>query len=167
MTVQLTRAKVDTLGPEEGKKLLEKELKGCMEAEYVFSNVTDLGNHEIKIPAILLRKNLKNKDKYPGVTMHSSWSMINGNLAENEAWMFLNIEFDNLGTLKFKFNLFDAKVRKWVETLILADGNAVLCDGNRKTKFDIGLSNIPLDIPLAQMTLTALFMVKKRSSVGG
>lgn len=165
--MQLTRARVDTLNPEEGKKLLEKELKGCMDAEYIFSNVTDLGNHEIKIPAILLKKDLRNKDKYPGVTMHSSWSMINGNMVENEAWMFLNIEFDDLGTLKFKFNLFDANVRKWIETLILTDGNAVLCDGNRRTGFDIGLSNIPLDIPLAQMTLTALFMARKSSAVGG
>lgn len=167
MATQLMRSKVDTLNQKEGKKLLEKELGSCMDAEYVFSKVTDIGDHEIKIPAILLKKNLKNKDKYPGVTMHSKWSMINGDMGEREAWMFLDIEFEDLGTLKFKFNLFDANAREWIQTLILANGNAVLCDRNKKTKFDIGLSNIPLDIPLAQMTLTALFMVRTRSVVGG
>jgi len=167
MAMQSMKAKVDTLNPEEGKKILEKELESCMDAEYVFSNVTDLGNQEIKIPAILLKKNLKNKDKYPDVTMHSSWFAINGDMNGREAWMFLNIDFENLGTLKFKFNLFDANARKWIETLILANGNAVLCDKNKKTNFDIGLSNIPLDIPLAQMTLTALFMTRVKSAVGG
>lgn len=158
MTMQSIKPKVGTLNLEDGKKLLEEELESCTDAEYVFSNVTDLSDREIKIPAILLKKNLKNKDKYPGVAMHSNWSMINVGTNEREAWMFLNIDFEELGTLKFKFNLYDPNMREWIETLILSDGNAVLCDKNKKTNFDIGLSNIPLDIPLAQMTLTALFM---------
>ena len=163
----MTKAKVDTFNKEEGKKILDKELENCIEAEYVFSKVTDMNDHELKIPAILLKKNLKNKNKYLDVTMHSRWSAINGNMYEHEAWMFLNIDFEDLGVLKFKFNLFDANARKWIETLILVDGNAVLCDKNKKTDFDIGLSNIPLDIPLAQMTLTAFFMAMKRSAAAG
>ncbi len=81
--------------------------------------------------------------------------------------MFLTMNFDGLDTLKFKFNLLDANVMKWIETLILAKGNAVLCEKNKKIKFDVGLSNIPLDMPLAQMTLTALFLARGRFAVGG
>ena len=165
--MQSMKARVDSLNLENGKKLLEKELESCTDAEYVFSNVTDLSDREIKIPALLLKKNLKNKGKYPGARMHSNWSMINVGAKERETWMFLNIDFEELGTLKFKFNLYDLNMREWIETLILTDGNAGLCDRNKKTNFDIGLSNIPLDVPLAQMTLTALFMVRKRSAVGG
>jgi hypothetical protein len=162
------RSKIDTLNKEEGKKFLEKELGSCMEVEYAFSKVTDTNvKNEITIPALLLKENLNNKDRYLDVTMHSRWSSINGDMDEHEAWMFLNIEFENLAVMKFKFNLFDARARRWIETLILADGNAILCDKNEKTNFDVGLSNIPLDIPLAQMTLTAFFMAGKRAGVGG
>ncbi len=153
---------------EEGKKILEKELESCMEAEYVFSKVTDMDQQkEIIIPVILLKEYLQNKEGYLDVTMQSRWSAINGDMTEREAWMFLNINFGKKGDLKFKFNLFDANIRKWIETLILANGNAVLCDRNRKTNFDVGLSNIPLDIPMAQMTLTAFFMARRKSAVGG
>ena len=164
----MTKPKVDTLNQEEGKKILEKELQSCVDAEYVFSKVTDMDDRkEITIPVILLKQYLRNKDDYLGVTMQSRWSAINGDMNEREAWMFLDIDFGEIGGLKFKFNLFDANVRKWMEILILANGNAVLCDKNEKTNFDVGLSNIPLDIPLAQMTLTAIFMAGKVSAVGG
>jgi hypothetical protein len=162
------KSKVDTLNQEEGKKFLIKELEGCMEVDYAFSNITDTNDrNEILIPALLLKEKLKNKDKYLNVTMHSRWTSINGDMNEYEAWMFLDIDFENLGVLKFKFNLFDAKARKWIETLILANGNAVLCDNNDNSNFDVGLSNIPLDIPLVQMTLTAFIMNRKKSFVGG
>ncbi len=153
---------------EEGKRILEKELESCIDAEYVFSKVTDMDDQrELTIPVILLKEYLRNKEEYLDVTMQSRWSAINGDMNEREAWMFLNIDFGDLGVLKFKFNLFDANIRKWIETLILAKGNAVLCDRNRKTNFDVGLSNIPLDIPMAQMTLTAFFLVRRKSAVGG
>src|SRR5574337_1019468 len=121
MRMQSMKSKVDTLNLEDGKKLLEKELKSCMDAEYIFSNVTDLSDKEIKIPAILLKENLQNKDKYPGAAMHSNWSMINVSTNETEAWMFLNIDFEGLGALKFKFNLYDSNSREWIETLILSN----------------------------------------------
>jgi hypothetical protein len=153
---------------EEGKKILEKELKSCIDAEYVFSKVSDMEDRrEIMIPVILLKETLKNKHEYLDVTMNSAWQAINGDMNEREAWMFLKIDFGKSGVLKFKFNLFDANVRKWVETLILTNGNAVLCDKNEETNFDVGLSNIPLDIPLAEMTLTAFFLTHKRFAVGG
>src|SRR3989304_5757112 len=162
------RSKVDTLNMEDGKKILEKELEESMDADYVFSKVTDLNEQrEITIPVILLKDQLSNKDEFLDVTMQSKWSAINGDMNKREAWMFLNIEFGELGVLKFKFNLFDANVRKWIETLIVANGNAVLCDRNKKTDFDVGLSNIPLDIPMAQMTLTALYLSFRKSAVAG
>ncbi|MCZ7361983.1 MAG: hypothetical protein O8C58_01365 [Candidatus Methanoperedens sp.] len=164
----MTKPDVDTLDMEEGKKILEKELESCIEAEYVFSKVTDMNEQkEVTIPVILLKEYLNNKEAYLDVTMHSRWSAITGDMTEREAWMFLNIHFENRGYLKFKFNLFDANVRKWIQTLILANGNAVLCDRNKTTNFDVGLSNIPLDIPMAQMTLTAFFMKAKRNAFGG
>jgi len=160
--------KVDTLNLDEGKKILEKELESSMDAEYVFSKVSDMDDRrEIMIPVILLKEKLKNKHEYLDVRMHSVWQAINGDMFEREAWMFLNIDFGESGVLKFKFNLFDANVRKWVEMLILTNGNAVLCDRNEDTNFDVGLSNIPLDIPLAQMTLTAFFLSQRRYAVGG
>lgn len=153
---------------EEGRKILETELKSSMNAEYVFSKVSDMDDRrEIMIPVILLKEKLENKPEYLDVTMNSVWQAINGDMNQREAWMFLNIDFGESGVLKFKFNLFDANVRKWVEMLILTNGNAVLCDMNEKTNFDVGLSNIPLDIPLAQMTLTAFFLANKRCAVGG
>ena len=153
---------------DEGKKILEKELESCMDAEYVFSKVSDMDDkREIMIPVILLKEKLKNKHEYLDVTMNSGWQAINGDMFEREAWMFLNIDFGESGVLKFKFNLFEANVRKWVEMLILTNGNAVLCDRNEETNFDVGLSNIPLDIPLSQMTLTAFFLSQKRFTVGG
>jgi len=162
------KPKVDTLNIEDGKKILEKELDECMDAEYVFSKVTDMNDRkEIIIPVILLKNHLSNKDAFLDVTMQSRWSAINGDMNEREAWMFLNIEFSEIGCLKFKFNLFDPNIRKWIETLILTNGNAVLCDRNNKTNFDVGLSNIPLDIPMAQMTLTALFLSFRRSTAAG
>ncbi len=143
-------------------------MESCIDAEYVFSKVSDMNDQkEITIPVILLKEYLKNKDEFLGVTMQSRWSAINGDMSEREAWMFLNIDFGELGILKFKFNLFDINVRKWIESLILANGNAVLCDRNEKTNFDVGLSNIPLDIPLAQMTLTAFFMTRRVSAAAG
>lgn len=165
--MQLTDTKFVTLDPKEGTKILEKELKSCIDAEYVFSKVELDNQDEITIPVILLKNNLKNKDEYIDISIESKWSAINGDMNEREAWIFLNIEFKDHGVLKFKFNLFDANSRKWIETLILANGNAVLCDRNDKTNFDVGLSNIPLDIPLAQMTMTAFFMKKKRAAVAG
>ncbi len=153
---------------ETGRKILEKELENCMDAEYVFSKVSDMEDKkQIMIPVILLKEQLKNKHEYLDVTMQSRWQAINGNMNEREAWMFLKVDFGDLGVLKFKFNLFDANVRKWVEMLVLTNGNAVLCDRNEGTDFDIGLSNIPLDIPLAQMTLTAFFLAYRRSAAGG
>jgi hypothetical protein len=151
----------------DGEKILIKELRSCIDADYVLE-VTNLdGKKEIIIPKILLKEQLKNKDEYIDITMNSSWSAINGDMNNCEAWMFLNVDFGDLGVMKFKFNLFDMNVRRWIMTLILSSGKAILCDKNNKTNFDIGLSNIPLDIPLAQMTLTALFITQKRSAVGG
>ena len=168
MVIQLISTNVDTLNIDEGRKILEKELKSCIDAEYVFSKISNTDDlKEIMIPVILLKEKLENKHEYLDVTMHSRWQAINGDLSEREAWMFLNIDFGESGVLKFKFNLFDANVRKWVEILILANGNAVLCDRNEDTNFDVGLSNIPLDIPLAQMTLTAFFLAHKKSAAGG
>ncbi len=164
----MTKSKVETIDMEEGRKTLEKELDSCMDAEYVFSKVSDMDDQkQITIPVILLKEKLKNKHEYLDVTMNSVWQAINGDMFEHEAWMFLNIDFGESGSLKFKFNLFDANIRKWVETLIHTNGNAVLCDRNEETNFDVGLSNIPLDIPLAQMTLTAFFLAQRRSAVAG
>ncbi len=157
--------KAGIMNQESGKKLLEEELKDCIDAEYVFSKITDLSNREITIPVILVKEHLKNKDKYVDITMNSKWSAVNWNLSEREAWMILNIEFKCLGVIKFKFDLFDANIRKWIKTLILAQGRAVLCDRNERTNFDIMLSNIPLDIPLEQMTLTAFSMALKKCAV--
>jgi hypothetical protein len=166
--IQLTKSKVDTLNMEEGRKILEKELDSCMDAEYVFSKVSDMDDQrQIMIPVILLKEKLKNKHEYLDVTMKSVWQAINGDMFEHEAWMFLKIDFGESVTLKFKFNLFDANIRKWVEMLIHTNGNAVLCDRNEETNFDVGLSNIPLDIPLAQMTLTAFFIEERRFAAAG
>lgn len=159
--------KFSTVSQEEGKRILGKELKDCMDAEYMFSKITNMSNQEITIPVILLKEIIKNKDKYIGIIMNSKWSAISGNLSEREAWIILHIEFENLDIMKFKFNLFDANTRRWIKTLILADGNAVLCDRNKRTNFDIVLSNIPLDIPLEQMTLTAFSMGIKKCAAGG
>ncbi len=168
VVIQLINTKVDTLNMDEGRKILEKEFESCIDAEYVFSRISDIDDlKEIMIPVILLKERLNNKHEYLDVTMQSRWQAINGDMNKREAWMFLNIDFGESGFLKFKFNLFDANVRKWVEMLILTDGNAVLCDRNEDTNFDVGLSNIPLDIPLAQMTLTAFFLAQKRTAVGG
>ncbi len=166
--IQLTKSKIDTLNMEEGRKILEKELDSCMDAEYVFSKVSDMDDQrQITIPVILLKEKLKNKHDYLDVTMKSVWQAINGDMFEGEAWMFLKIDFGESVTLKFKFNLFDANIRKWVEMLIHTNGNAVLCDRNEETNFDVGLSNIPLDIPLAQMTLTAFFLEERRFAAAG
>lgn len=157
--------KVSIMDQEEGKKLLEEELKDCTDAEYVFSKITDMSNQEIMIPVILIKGHLKNKDKYVDITMNSKWSAVNGNLNEREAWMILNIEFKSLDVIKF--NLLDANIRRWIKVLILARGRAVLCDRNKRTNFDIVLSNIPLDIPLEQMTLTAFTMALNKCAVSG
>ncbi len=142
-------------------------MKDCTDAEYVFSKITDLSNREITIPVILIKERLKNKDKYVDITMNSKWSAVNWNLSEREAWMILNIEFKSLGVIKFKFNLFDANIRRWIKILILAQGRAVLCDRNERTNFDIVLSDIPLDIPLEQMTLTVFSMTLRRCAMSG
>jgi hypothetical protein len=164
----MAKHEVDTVNLEEGRKFIENELKSCVDAEYVLSTIPYMNNQkEILIPVILLREKLKKKHEYLDVTMHSKWTAVNGDMNQHEAWMFLKIDFENAGILKFKFNLFDANIRKWVETLILTNGNAVLCDRNDGTNFDVGLSNIPLDIPLAQMTLTAFYLARKRYAVGG
>ena len=159
--------KVGIMNLEEEKKLLKEELKDCMDAEYVFSKITDMSNKEITIPVILIKEHLKNKDKYVDIAINSKWSTVNGYINEREAWMILNIEFENLSVIKFKFNLFNANIRRWIKTLILARGRAVLCDRNKKTNFDIMLSNIPLDIPLQQMTLTAFSTAIKKCAVSG
>jgi hypothetical protein len=159
--------KAGIMDQKEEKKLLEEELKDCTDAEYVFSKITGPSNREITIPVILTKERLKNKDKYVDITMNSKWSAVSWNLSEREAWMILNIEFKSLGVIKFKFDLFDANIRRWIKVLILAQGRAVLCDRNERTNFDIVLSDIPLDIPLEQMTLTAFSTALKKCAVSG
>lgn len=159
--------KVDIMNLEEEKKLLEEELKDCMDTEYVFSKITDMSKQQITIPVILIKEHLKNKDKYVDIAINSRWSAINGCINEREAWMILNIEFESLGVIKFKFNLLDTNVRRWIKILIFVRGRAVLCDRNNRTNFDIMLSNIPLDIPLEQMTLIAFSTAIKKCAVSG
>lgn len=166
--VIMTKRGFETINKEEGKKILENELNSCVDAEYVLTKIHDMNERkEILVPVILLHDKLKKKQDYLDVTMHSKWTAVNGDMNQHEAWMFLRIDFEDAGILKFKFNLFDAGIRKWIETLILRNGSAVLCDRNEKTNFDVGLSNIPLDIPMAQMTLTAFYMAQKKYAVVG
>jgi hypothetical protein len=114
-----------------------------------------------------LNEHLKNKNEFIDVNINSSWSAINGDMIEGEAWLFLNIDFGGLGIMKFKFNLFDMNARNWIKTLIHTNGNAILSDKNITSNFDIWLSNIPLDIPFVMMTYTAIFIARKKSLVGG
>lgn len=134
----MTEHEINSVDQKEGKKVLEEELDSCVDAEYVFTKMPDNNNHkDILIPVILLREKLKKKHEFLNVTMHSKWLAVNGDMDQREAWMFLKIDFENTGIMKFKFNLFDANIRKWIETLILRNGSAVLSDRNEGTSFDV------------------------------
>ena len=164
--MQLMKTQVDIRNLEE-ENVLEKELDSCFDAEYILSMLSDPNGKDITIPVILLNEHLKNKKEFINVNINSSWSAINGDMSECEAWLFLNIDFGDLGIMKFKFNLFDMNARNWIKTLIHTNGIAILSDNNITSKFDIWLSNIPLDIPLVMMTYTAIFIAKKKSFIGG
>ena len=164
--MQLMKTQVDIRNLEE-ENVLEKELDSCFDAEYILSMFSDPNGKDITIPVILLNEQMKNKKEFIDVNIYSSWSAINGDMCECEAWLFLNIDFGDLGIMKFKFNLFDMNARNWIKTLFHSNGNAILSDNNITSKFDIWLSNIPLDIPLVMMTYTAIFIAKKNSFVGG
>lgn len=164
--MQLMKTQVDIRNLEE-ENVLEKELDSCFDADYILSMFSDPNGKKITFPVILLNEHLKNKKEFIDVNIYSSWSAINGDMSECEAWLFLNIDFGDLGNMKFKFNLFDVNARNWIKTLIYTNGNAILSDNNISSKFDICLSNIPVDIPFVMMTYTAILIAKKKSFVGG
>ena len=164
--MQLMKTQVDIRKLEE-ENVLERELDSCFDADYILSIFSDPNGKNITIPVILLNEHLKKKKEFIDVNICSSWSAINGDMSECEAFLFLNIDFGDLGIMKFRFNLFDINARNWIKTLFHTNGNAILSDNNITSKFDIWLSNIPLDIPFVMMTYTAILIAKKKSFVGG
>ncbi len=85
----------------EEENVLEKELDSCFDAEYILSIFSDPNGKDITIPVILLNEHLKKKKEFIDVNIFSSWSAINGDISECEAWLFLNIDFGDLGIMKF------------------------------------------------------------------
>ena len=174
----MTKPKVENkiMSDEESRKLLSDELLSCNDATLLYSNVEIEGDetHETKkitIPVIKLNYSIENKDAYEDVHFQCAWtSMAIDDGFDSMFYLFLHLDFGEMGKMKFKIDLTNPKDREWVLSLIKS-GVSILCDEGKEekgeAKWDIGLSGIPMDIPMVLIQLSAMRLIKKRGMIGG
>lgn len=159
---QTVTAKIEHFDEIKGKQRLEALKSSSIEVECTYSKVTDVTDTEVLVPAIMLDEPLGDKEKYIGVTVTSAWQSVMG---LGDSWLFLHIKFDGLGDITVRFNTDDIKIQEWVSRLIETGGIIILCD--KSGEFDVGIMNVPTDIPIMQLAILATMSARKSMCVGG
>lgn len=142
---------ITQLDKKEGLKLLEDLKSSCLVADYNYSTVTDIDDHEISIPAIMLKEELCGKDDLVGKTVTTAWRSMSVNAFES--YLFLHLQFEGTKEIIFNIILNDPGMSKWVRKVI-ETGAIIICD--KSGEFDIGITDIPIDIPVMQLYLNQL-----------
>ena len=145
---------------EEGLKVLEGMKLGCRPADYAYSTVTDLDEKEVSIPAIILRETLGNKEEFVGRAVTTTWRAMGVNAFES--YLFLHLQFEGKGEIIFNITLSGSGMSEWLRKVI-ETGAIIICD--KSGEFDIGITDIPIDIPAMQLYINQLRAAQK--SVAG
>lgn len=135
----------------EGLKLLEDLKSGCRAAEYTYSMVTDIDEHEVSVPAIILRETLGNKEEYVGRAVTTAWRTLSINAFESH--LFLYLQFEGKGEIIFNITMSEPEMSLWLHTII-DTGAILICD--KSGGFDIGITDIPIDIPVMHLYVQRL-----------
>ena len=99
-----------------------------------------------KLPGILLKQPLKNRDKYADKTANSWWKLLD-NRGIVEA-VFLVMEFEGVGTIEICIDQFTTTKMDWFKLLVASNGELALSDTTNIKVKGITVPNVPLDIPL-------------------
>lgn len=144
----------------EGLKLLKDLKSGCRAADYTYSMVKDLDEHEVNVPAIMLREPLGNKEEYVGRAVTTAWRAIS--VTTFESYLFLYVQFEGKGEIIFNITMSEPEMSFWLHTVINT-GAIIICD--KSGEFDIGLTDIPIDIPVVHLYVQRLRAGSK--NIGG
>ncbi len=134
--------KTKKLGISEYQLTIEEEKRGCTPAILGHTITEDLR----KLPGILLKRPLKNREKYVDITANSWWKLLN-NRGIVEA-VFLVMEFEGVGTIEICIDKFTTKTMEWFKLLVASNGELALSDTTDVKVKGIIVSNVPLDIPI-------------------
>ena len=145
---------------EEGLKVLEDLKSGCLAADYTYSTVTDLDENDVSIPAIMLRETLGNKEEFIGRAVTTTWRALSVNAFES--YLFLYLQFEGKGEIVFNITVGELGMSNWLHKVIEM-GAIIICD--KSGEFDIGITDIPIDIPVMQLSINQLRAAQKH--VGG
>lgn len=141
---------------EEGLKVLEDMKSGCRAADYIYSTVTDIDEHEVSIPAIILRETLGYKEEFIGRAVTTTWRAMSVNAFES--YLFLHLQFEGKGEIVFNITLGEQGMSNWLRRVI-ETGAILICD--KSGEFDIGITDIPIDIPVMQLSINQLRAAQK------
>lgn len=139
------------LDEEEGLKLLQKLKSISIPADYKYSIVTDIDEHEISVPAIMLRETLGGKEEFVGCAVTTAWRSMSVNAFES--YLFLHLQFEGKREIIFNIALSEQGMSKWLHKVV-ETGAIIICD--KSGDFDIGITNIPIDIPVMQLYINQL-----------
>jgi len=134
--------KTKKLGVSEYQLTIEEEKRGCTPAILGHTITQDLR----KLPGILLRQPLKNREIYADKTANSSWKLLN-NRGIVEA-VFLVIEFESVGTIEICIDEFTTTTMDWFKLIVASNGELAISDTTDIKVKGIMVPNVPLDIPL-------------------
>ena len=134
--------KTKKLGVSEYQLTIEEEKRGCTPAILGHTITEDLR----KLPGILLKQPLKNREKYADKTSNSWWKLLD-NCGIVEA-VFLVLEFEGVGTIEICIDKFTTTTMEWFKLLVASNGELALSDTTDVKVKGITVPNVPLDIPL-------------------
>ena len=134
--------KTKKLGVSEYQLTLEEEKRGCTPAILGHTITQDMR----KLPGILLKQPLKNREKYADKTANSWWKLLD-NRGIVEA-VFLVMEFEGVGTLEICIDQFTTTTMYWFKLIVASNGELALSDTTDIKVKGITVPNVPLDIPL-------------------
>ena len=114
--------KTKKLGVSEYQLTIEEEKRGCTPAILGHTITQDMR----KLPGILLKQPLKNREKYADKTANSWWKLLN-NRGIVEA-VFLVLEFEGVGTIEICIDQFTTATIDWFKLLVASNGELALSD---------------------------------------
>jgi len=138
---------------EAGLKVLEDLKSSCLATDFNYSTVTDIDDNEFRVPAIILKETIGNKETYIGKAVTSTWRAVR--VSVSESYLFLNIQFEGIGEIRFNIPTHEPKMLLWISKVVQI-GVIIICD--KKGDFDIGITNIPIDLPIMQLYLNKLVL---------
>ena len=114
--------KTKKLGVSEYQLTIEEEKRGCTPAILGHTITQDMR----KLPGILLKQPLKNREKYADKTANSWWKLLD-NRGIVEA-VFLVMEFEGVGTLEICIDQFTTTTMYWFKLIVASNGELALSD---------------------------------------